>query len=306
MRLSILVPALALGLAAFAAPASAIVMDGQLDPEYGTPVVVQTAMTQSTDATSGLLGGCNGGELDAAYAAVDATTLYLFVAGNLRFEGNPVEYGALYTVLHVFVDTGEGGQGTLNLPVFPYTPHLNGLTFDAGMSPSRAFDCVGSLANYYDPSSAYTLSASLSTLSAGGGGSRVWLGSTGAGGPGTLSGGTNPDGVEVAIDNRNVAGVTSGCATSSGEDVGTGIEWAIPLSALGNPTQCLKVSVVMTRSYWGIVQALGPLPLEALCTGGVAATTDFSAIGGNQFFTICPPGVPVHRATWGSLKTLYR
>ncbi len=306
MRPAFLSLLFALVLAMAAAPVQAIVMDGQLDPEYGTPVVVQTSMTHSPDATTGLPGGCNGGELDAAFASIDATTLHLFVAGNLRFEGNPVDYGAFWTVLNVFVDTGTGGQHVLNQAWSPYQPYFNGLTFDAGVSPSYAFECWGSLANFYDPNSAYTLTAVINELATDGNGTRTLLGTTGAGGPGTLAGGTNPHGVEVAIDNSNVAGVTGGCGSSSGSGVTTGIEWSIPLSALGSPSGCLKLAVVLTYKYLWVVHTLAPLPPDALCTGGTIATVDFSTIAGDQYITVCPPDVPVRRATWGSLKTLYR
>jgi hypothetical protein len=43
-----------------------------------------------------------------------------------------------------------------------------------------------------------------------------FLGHGTAGGPGDLSGGTNPYGVMVTIDDRNCGGVTSGCQAASG------------------------------------------------------------------------------------------
>jgi hypothetical protein len=296
-----------LGLMTLAAlPAPAVTMDGRLDPDYLAPLAVQTSQTNLPDATAGRIGATNGSELDAAYAYVDGNVLRVFIAGNLWCEGNPVDYGLHFSTLHLFVDTGHGGQNTVGGFSFNYLTPPNGLTFDAGFTPGWWFGCTGSLANYYDPTSTYTLYAWSTTLPPPAGGDVVPLGSTGAGGPGTLVGGTNPGGVQLAIDNSNVAGVSYGCAASSGAGVTTGIEWAIPLSAIGNPGECFRLSAVLT---WGgsymTDQVLGPVP-PGTCTYGPASGVNFAALAGNQYFTVCPAGVPVRTSTWGALKSVYR
>jgi hypothetical protein len=51
-------------------------------------------------------------------------------------------------------------------------------------------------------------------------------------------------------------------------------------------------------------QVMGPIP-PGTCSLTPAASTDFSTLPGDQFFTICPP-TPVRQESWGTLKTLYR
>ena len=52
-------------------------------------------------------------------------------------------------------------------------------------------------------------------------------------------------------------------------------------------------------------QVMGPLP-PGTCSMTPAASTDFSIVPGDQFFTICTAPTPAHRGSWGSLKTHYR
>jgi hypothetical protein len=297
----------ALALLVCIAPASpAITLDGRLDPEYGAPIVVQTSQTWLPDATAGRVAATNGGELDAAYAYIGYNTLHLFIAGNLWCEGNPVDPGTRYSALHVYIDTHAGGQNTLSgFPGYYFVGPSNGLTFDSGYAPGFWFGCAGLLEDPYVPTSAYTLYAFASSLPTSTGGTVIPLGTTGAGGPGTLAGGTNPHGIQVAVDNSNVGGVTYGCDASSGYGVTTGIEWAIPLAALGDPVDCLDVSVLLTWYGTGLTnQVLGPLP-SGTCIGGPGTGVNFAAIAGNQFFTVCPASVPVRTSTWGAIKSMH-
>jgi hypothetical protein len=303
MRRSILSLTAALVLLASAATvALAVTIDGQLDPEYGTPIAVQTSQTVFPDATSGRLGPANGGEIDAMHAYIADNALHVFVAGNMWTEGNPVDYGLFFTSLHLFVDTGAGGQNTISafMPSGLIPP--NGLQLDAGFAPGYWFGCYGTLANYYDPSSAYTLNAWGAVLLPAGSASSTLLGRTGPGGPGTLAGGANPDGILLAIDNTNVGGVTQGCGAASGAGVTTGVEWSIPLSAIGNPAGCVNICALLARSGSLVSsQVLPPLPANA-CN----SITDFTAYEGNQYIQVCPSGVPVRTSTWGALKSAYR
>ena len=109
------------------------------------------------------------------------------------------------------------------------------------------------------------------------------------------------------MDDRNVVGVTAGCDAAGGEGATTGIELAIPLAAIGNPTGCVRVCALLV-SYWGAGisnQVLGPLP-AGTCEVTAPASVDFSAVAGEQFFAVCPGRVPALRSSWGSVKTLYR
>ncbi len=142
----------------------------------------------------------------------------------------------------------------------------------------------------------------------GGGGPGEFLGQTSAGPTAGLTGGTNPHGVSVAFDNSNVAGVPNGCDAASGAGVTTGIEWAIPLAALGDPTGCIRIVALVTSmgGHSGPDQVLPPLP-TGLCQGiSPCSALDLSAQAGEQVLTICPAGVPAARSTWGRLKAHYR
>ena len=291
---------------------AAVTIDGTLDPDYGVALSTQTNGTAGwPDASLGLVGGSNGYELDQAYGFVSDGTLHLFLAGNLLCQGNPVDYGIFTYNLYLFIDSGAGGQNRMrsdNADLdYGALNRMAGLTFDAGFEPDYWLGCRGYLDNYYDPTSLYTLHAWRAELLTGGGGGGYLLGTTGAGGPGTLSGGTNPDGIQVTIDNRNTAGVTAGCGASSGAGATTGVEWAIPLATIGNPSGCVRVCAVVATSaaYSFLPQVLGPLP-PGSCALGAPSGVDFNSYAGEQFFTVCGENTPARTSSWGRLKTLYR
>ena len=112
---------------------------------------------------------------------------------------------------------------------------MAGLTFKSGFAP-----------NYYlnvtNGGSPITVYANYSELNAGGGGNGYYLGS-GTPGNGALAGGTNPDNIQVGLNNSNTAGVGAGNGIDpgNGASVHTGVTLGIPLSALGNPTGPISV-----------------------------------------------------------------
>jgi hypothetical protein len=299
------------GLLLLAAPSrAAIAVDGTLDAGYGAALVTQTTQTGQTsfgivgDNTLGELLNANGSELDAGYGVITDGVLRLFLAGNLAIQPNPVEAGTLEEFLLLFVDVGPGGLHQLaGLPVW-YVSWLgaaDGLSFDAGFDADYGFDIIGSTLalppNLHAEGVDLTGSAPFTP---------VYMGASLPGGPGTLTGGTNPHGVEMTLDNRNTGGVTFGCGAASGAGVTTGIEWAIPLAAIGDPTGCVKVCALVINKVKAVSnQMLGPAP-AGTCPLGVASGVDLSALAGDQFFTVCPGSVPVNAGTWGALKATYR
>src|SRR5262249_53269860 len=163
--------------------------------------------------------------------------------------------------------TGPGGQNQLlaNNPSFNGgydLDQLQGLTFDPDFSPDYWLGFGGNLWSW-PKTQAY-----FAELPTPGGAAGAYLGTSTAGGPGTLSGGSNPWGFEATIDESNVAGVTMGCGSASGAGVTTGIEWAIPLAALNHPDGCIKICVFDSNygpSGYGVRnQVLGPVP-PGLC-----------------------------------------
>jgi hypothetical protein len=131
------------------------------------------------------------------------------------------------------------------------------------------------------------------------------VGNAGFGAPGTIDGGSNPFGILCSIDLSNTTGVTAGCGASSGAGVTTGVEWAIPLAAIGNPTGAIRICALIARIDGAISnQVLGPVP-PGTCTLWPAGAVNFASIAGAQYFVV-DLTTPTARGTWGRLKTIYR
>ncbi len=88
----------------------------------------------------------------------------------------------------------------------------------------------------------------------------------------------------------------------------SGIEWAIPLAAIGNPTGDIEVCAFTGGGLQGPGlgnQVLGPVP-PGTCALGNPATVNFGAIPGPQFFTVINGATPTLPLSWGRVKLLYR
>lgn len=292
-----------------AAPVPAAAVSGTLGPQYGSPLAVQTSQSNvgGVGDPTAQMNLSENTEIDAAYGYVSGGVLHLFFSGSLFFEVQ-LEGGISHWLpLDVFIDCAPGGQQQLlgnNPTIVPYFFDLTkmaGLTFDSGFAPDYWLGLGGDPASLW-----YNVGAYFATLPTGGGGAGTYLGYTLAGPPGTLSGGTNPFGIEATLDDSNKLGLGSGCGVPTVSAVPTGIEWAIPLAAIGNPTGCVRVCAFVASVDHSQIsnQVMGPIP-PGTCSLTPAAATDFSAVSGDQFFTICP-GTPARSTTWGRLKTLYR
>lgn len=294
---------LASGILALAAAPALAVTDGTLDGVYGPAIHTQTTQTQFGDATDGQPGFTNGSELDIAYGTIDGTTLRLFLGGNLQSN---------YNKLEIFIDCITGGQNRLRgdnpnvdfdgLNRMGDDGSGNGLIFDAGFEA----DFYITMTNGDAGGGTHKIFANYAELLTGGGGNGYYLGEAVAQN-GTLSGGTNPNGIELTLDNSNVAGVDGGCGASSGAGVTTGMELAIPLSALGNATGCFKVSAFVNGGGHDFLsnQVLGSLP-PGTCNLGEPRVVDFRQHSGDQFFIVCDNPTNSERSSWGRVKVMYR
>lgn len=269
------------------ASASAQTIDGTRDAIYGSPIVVQNTPTGFGDSNLGQVDYANGSELDAAYAYVDMTgqTLYLFLAGNLESNFNKLE---------IFFDTVAGGQNRLRgdnsgvdfggLNRMGDDGTGNGLTFDSGFEADYWIGITGG-------GSPYALYANWAQLLTGGGGPGYYLGTTSAASDGTLTGGTNPDGIRVTINNSNTGGVTSSTADPiDAAAVTTGVELAIPFSAIGiSGATVIKISAFINGSGHDYLsnQVLGGV--GGLGNLGEPRNVNFANIAGDQFFTVVVP-----------------
>lgn len=301
---------LLLALAVLAVPTRSGAVTGILDGSYGPPLAIQSSQSN--------VGGANqpfaqvnqsfGSQLLAAYGTISGGTLHLFFTGNLTFWWQLEGLITHWQPLDVFIDSGAGGQHQLlvNNPAIRQYYDLSkaaGLTFDDGF----AADYWLSLGSGFQGSGWPYLQAYYATLPSAGSGSGVFLGEAQPGPPGTLVGGTNPYGIAATLDDSNPNGIGSGCGAASAVATSTGIEWSIPLAAIGDPTGCIRVCAYVAGLDHSTVsnQVLGGLP-PGFCSLTTCASTDFSAIPGDQFFTVCPSATPAHTASWGTLKAIYR
>ena len=263
--------------------AAAVVVDGSADAEYGAPLSTQSTQTQFGNSNLGQPDFANGSELDLGYGVIQGDKLFLFLSGNLESNFNKLE---------IFIDCIGGGQNRLRgdnpnvdfngLNRMGDDGSGNGLEFDAGVGADYWIGVTGG-------GGPYQLFANFAELKTLGGGAGSFLGQTGAESNGPLSGGSNPGGIRVTISNRNTAGVNDGCAASSGAGVDRGVEIAIPLGAIGSPKGCIKVSAFVNGGGHDFLsnQVLAPVP-AGTCNLAEPRTVDFSALGGSQFFTVCP------------------
>ncbi|MBN2445734.1 MAG: hypothetical protein JXO22_03360, partial [Phycisphaerae bacterium] len=224
-----------------AAPAlgQALVIDGSADDVmYGYSLVTQDTQTGFGDASLGRPDVCSGSELDEAYAVVYDGWLYMVLAGNLETNANKLE---------IFLDTIPGqGQNQLlatnpdvdfnGLNRMGPGPQGPGLIFQTGFAP----DYYITINVQGDPVDLYMTYAEL-YVDPNNPGAGYYLG-RGAATCETNNGAlleadpNNPFIAYCTVDNSNVYGVTGGNGVDYGGGVYTGVEFAIPLSAIGNPT----------------------------------------------------------------------
>ena len=256
-------------------------LDGYRESRYGAAAALQTAATGFGNSTSGTISIANGSELNAAYTRVSGDSLYVLLAGNIESNGNSVE---------LFFDTQSGGQNVLtNTNPNVDNNGLNsmaGLTFDAGfeadyylgLKATTGSGLAGGLVTAYFAS----LGATGQGQNPAGGGSGLTDLSLnlGNGRAGTL-----------VYDQSNTGGIdaTNVSAGLAGAVV-TGLEFVVPLSALGSPSGSLKVAAFVNGGNHGFVsnQTLASLPTGTANLGGPAAV-NFNTPAGSQFFNVTLP-----------------
>jgi hypothetical protein len=272
---------LVVGLVVSPAMAAAPTLDGTKDASYGPAAAVQTVQTGFGD---------NFSELDAGYGQVTGGKLYLMLTGNIEANQNRLE---------VFIDSKAGGQNVLlNNASTPtndsWAPAYAGFTFDSGFTADYMLILRRSGTSF---------NVDLATI---GGGSSAFEAATnifGGSSTGTTANALPLAGVGVAYDNSNAAGVTGGSGAAdqtAAALVSTGLELAIPMSAIGNPTSTIKISAMVNSAdphTYLSNQFLGGLPAPQNNLGGdgtgvftgTVGAINLNNFGGNQYFTIAVP-----------------
>jgi hypothetical protein len=222
--------------------------------------------------------GDNIGELDQMFARADGDALRVSISGNLPTDGTSLD-------LFVDVDPGAGtGQNRLVTAHLPAPPGglapLDGTTFDAGFNPDALYyiNSVGGMV-YLDRVSLPSPGGALAA--------KEFRGAVGLGtGRGTLTGGTNPNGVELALDGSNTAGITA-ASVAGASSASTGLEIRIPFADLGVPP-----GFVGSVSLAAFLQRVDSVPsnqwLPPLPAGSVdlALAPNLGSVTGAQFVTL--------------------
>jgi len=173
--------------------------------------------TQDTPTTF----GNNANELNQMFVRREPDGVRIGLTGNLNTDG---------TALVVLIDAKSGGQTQLFLSDQSPPPsglaELDGTFFDSGFAPETMFFINAFGSSTFVDQLALTAFGSSKTFRGRG---TVNLGS------GILTGGSNPNGVEFALDNSNTGGVTSSSAANAANAT-TGAELFVPYGDLGVET----------------------------------------------------------------------
>lgn len=184
--------------------------------------------------------GNNSAELDQLFVRADAEGLRVGITGNVPTDG---------TALALFVQTNASGQNVINTSSLSPPPAglqlLSGTTMDTGFSPDHLF-----YVNFF--SGAIYADHVFLTPS---GATKAYLGSGIVGsGVGTLGGGSNANGVLIAMDNTNTSGVSSS-SVSGAASATKGFEARLPYAEVNVPAspgaragQVVRVAVTIVRT----------------------------------------------------------
>jgi len=257
-------------------------VNGSYASDYGSPIVLQTINTGFGDSTVGDGTSTGGSELDAAYGVAENGNLYLFLPGNFEDNGNHA---------NVFIQSTGGGQNVLNVSNGWTGSAMNGSVFSPGFAPNLFLD-----ANDYQG----TLYVDEYLLN-GGGSTNYYLGSVAL--INGIGNGSLPDDISgnilVGLNDTNISQMGASGAPANPAYVGsvaTGLEIAIPLADIGNPSS-VEVMADINGGGDGYLsnQFLPGLPVGTQNLGGggpytgpSSGTFNFANVPG-EFFTVMVP-----------------
>ncbi|MEK6642397.1 MAG: alpha-amylase family glycosyl hydrolase [Planctomycetota bacterium] len=211
-------------------------------------------------------------ELDQLFLRPRASDMRIGVTGNTLADG---------TGFALFIDSVAGGQSVLDFSGFvppPSGPNaLTGLQFDAGFAPDHLI---------YVNIAGGTIYVDQFVLPTGGPASKTYRGQgTMNDGDGLLTGGVNPNGMQVAMTNTNTQGITADSVDSVGT-ASTGFDMLVPygdVSSVGLGGSVKVAAFVLQGSGQVMNQWLPGL-------GGPHAnlglSPDMTAVPGDQFATV--------------------
>lgn len=220
--------------------------------------------------------GDNVAELNQLFARHSDEFLRIGIPGNLPFDG---------TGFVLLIDSVSGGQNSLDISnTFPPPSgprELTGVGFDPGFAPDFMF-----FVNAFG-GSIFVDEFQLPTLAPA---TKVYRGQGSEGsGQGLLTGGINPNGLQVAFDNSNMSGVTGSGAGDAASST-TGFEFLIPWEDVGiNPDtpQDVRALAFISSPSGHVSNQL--LPGLGGAWPNPGPEPDFTAYPGDQYLTIPAP-----------------
>ncbi len=231
-----------------------------------------SSLVATQDNATGL--GDNISELDQLFARSEADGLRMGITGNLAVDG---------TGLVLLFDTTPGGQNPLDTEGYPSpgaVAAMDGLRLDNGFVPDFLI-----YINTYSSSiwvDEFTLPESGSTT-------KTYRGKgTVNDGDGNLDGGTNPNGMQMAMNNTNVLGVTDTDASSAATAV-NGFDMFIPFADIGvtgGPNGTIGVVAYIVRSNPAGDVGNQWLPGLGGGFGNLGMAPDMTTIPGDQFAVV--------------------
>ncbi|MDW8263636.1 MAG: hypothetical protein RMJ35_13995, partial [Phycisphaerales bacterium] len=198
-----------------------------------------------------------------------------------------------FNKLDLFIDSKPGGQNKLRgdnpnvdfngLNRMGDDGSGNGLRFDAGFESDYFLMYTGG-----NTGSGIQYFSNFAETNTSGGGAGAFIG--GSANNSTLINGSN--GIVLVADQSNTLGVNvlSAPFDSDPATVQTGVEIAIPLSVIGNPTGDIHITAFVNGGGHDFLsnQFLGPLP-QGTGNLGEPRNVNLSQLAGNQFFTVVVP-----------------
>ncbi|MCA9309853.1 MAG: hypothetical protein KDA21_01525 [Phycisphaerales bacterium] len=290
MNARLLAAAAVLGLSA---SAFAVTVDGSTVGDGYSLRATQTVQTGFGD---------NASELNAAYARVEGGRLYVALTGNI--EGN-------FNKLNVFIHTGaaggenvitaSSGSGGNNTGDDGWADKYAGFTFDSNFSAN--YMLIFRRGNDFGADKFDVNIAQVGTTNSWG--FTDVFGGTQEGSVSGLTGGVAANGLDVAYNNANVAGIggdgSSAADPVAAQAVTTGLEFSIALADLGSPNiGDIKISAMVNGGSHDYLsnQFLGGLPAPQGNLGGDGAggyngtvgDIDLNNYAGDQWFDVPTPG----------------
>jgi glycosidase len=265
-------------------------IDGRNIPSDAGARFLRATQTNSTSL------GDNVGELDQLFVKPGYDGLRIGVTGNAPTDG---------TAIVVLIEANAGGANVLNTANQPAPPGglsvISGTAMDAGFAPDQMFFINFSSGAIYADQLA--LSPTTST--------KVYRGAGQTNtGSGLIAGGTNPNGLAIAMDNTNTSGVT-GTSVANAAGATKGLEMLVPFADLGLAASAAAREGRTVRIAVGMVRSTGVftnqwLPGVAFGTADLGTDPSLNNYAGQQFVSVTlPPAADVNADGVVTIEDLY-